>query len=330
MKIFSRLTSQIFCAVALFSMGGVALAQGYPNKPVRIVVPWPAGGGADFLGRSVAQRLTQKLGQQVLVENRPGVGGSLGAAFVKNSAPDGYTLLMNYLSDSAVNLALYRNTNLGYDPKKDFSAVTQLATGRGGIVVVNPAVVPVNSIQELVALAKSKPGQLNYASGGSGSSGHLAGELLKLKAGINTVHIPYKGTAPALADILGGQVGILFTDVSVTLPHIKSGKLRALASFADKRSSVLPDVPTMAEAGVAGVVVTPWWGIVAPAGTPRDIIVRLNTEIIAILQTQEMKDLVAKFGADPVGNTPEQFAVFIDEEILKWTTAIKEIGLRAD
>ncbi len=328
MKILPRLTIRTLCAVVLFSLVGVVLAQGYPNRPIRLILPWPAGGGADFLGRSVAQRLSQRLGQTVVVDNRPGMSGSIGSAMLTKAAPDGYTLLLNYVSDAAVNLALYRN--LGYDPRKDFSAVTQIAAGTSNILLVNPSLVPVKSIQELVSLAKSKPGQLSYASAGSGSMAHLVGELFKFKAGVDIVHIPYKGTAPALADVLGGQVGLYFTDISVTLPHIKSGKLRALAVTTAKRSPVVPEIPTMAESGVPGVVASSWWGIVVPAGTPKEIIAKLNAEITSILHTPEMKQLVSNFGAEVVANTPDQFGAYINEEIAKWGAVVKDLGLRVD
>lgn len=326
MKFLSRLASLALSAAVLFSLAGVVFAEGYPNKPIRLIVPWPPGGGADTLGRPIGQKLSESLGQPVVIDNRPGAAGSIGSAMAAKAAPDGYTLLLNYVSDSAINPSLY--SNLGYDPMKDFAPVTQIAAGLC-ILVVNPSV-PVKSVQELISLAKSKPGQLNYASAGNGSVGHLAAELFKAMAGVDMVHIPYKGSAPALTDLLGGRVALLFADITVGLPHVKAGKLKPLAVTSFKRSPVVADLPTVAEAGVPGYVANTWWGVVAPAGTPKEIVTKLNTEIVKILRSPDMKERIFNLGAEVVASTPDQYGAYIKEEIVKWAKVVKDSGARID
>lgn len=326
MKFISRLTILTFTTAALFSVVSTVFAEGYPDKPIRLIVPWPPGGGADTLGRPIAQKLSERLGRPVVIDNRPGASGSIGTAMLAKAAPDGYTLLLNYVSDSAINLSLYKN--LGYDPVKDFAPVTQIAAGLA-ILVVNPSV-PAKSVHELISLAKAKPGQLNYASAGNGSVGHLAAELFKTMAGVDMVHIPYKGSAPALTDLLGGRVAFLFADITVGLPHVKGGRLRALGVTSDKRSPVVPDIPTIAESGIPGYVANTWWGIVAPAGTPNEIVAKLNTEIVGILRTPEMKEMIFNLGAEVVASTPDQYAAYIKEEIVKWAKVVKDSGARVD
>ncbi|MBI2318924.1 MAG: tripartite tricarboxylate transporter substrate binding protein, partial [Betaproteobacteria bacterium] len=295
------------------------LAQRYPSKPIRLIVPFPPGGGNDILARIIAPKLTESLGQQIVIDNRPGATGTIGSELAARSAPDGYTLLMVTSSTIAVNPSL---SKLPYDPLNDFAPVTQLA-GYQLILVVNPSV-PAKSVKELIALAKSKPGQLNYASPGSGTSMHLAGELFNAMAGVDMVHIPYKGSVPGMTDMLGGRVQIGFNTMLSTMPYVKAGKLRALALTSAERSPALPDLPTVAEAGVPGYEATSWYGIVAPARTPKEIITELNTELVKILKMPDIREKLSSQGVEPVTNTPEQFAAYIKAEIAKWAKVIKD------
>jgi len=310
-------------AAAVVSHG--ALAQGFPAKPIRLVVPSAAGGSTDTISRILGHRLAGALGQSVVVDNRPGAGGNIGAEFVAKSAPDGYTLLVPF-GGFAVNATLYRK--LPFDPVKDFEPVIQLCSVTG-ILVVNPAL-PVKSVGELIALAKARPGELNFASAGSGTVTHLAGELFKSMAGINIVHVPYRGSGPALNDLLGGQVPIMFPNMPGTIQHVQTGRLRVLAVNSLKRSPLLPDVPTIAESGVPGYEASTWFGVLAPAGTPTDVVDRLNVEIGRVLSAPELTDHFGKEGAVAVGGTPEQFRVFIKAEIEKWGTVVRASGARVD
>lgn len=305
-----------------------AVAADYPDKPIRLVVTFGTGGGTDILGRILAQKLTESLGQPVVVENRPGAGGNIGMEYVAKAAPDGYTLVLAYWATLTVNPTLYAKA--GFDPVRDFDPVTQL-TMQPSILVVSPSV-PANSVAELIALAKAKPGQLNYASAGSGTGQHLNGELLKSMAGVDIVHIPYKGGigGQILTDLFAGQVQIYFVDPLPGLPHIRSGKLRPLAVTSLRRSPVLPDLPTMAESGLPGFEVINWSGVLAPKGTPRPIIDKLHAEFTKILASPDMKERFAKEGYEAVGNTPEQFGAFIQTELTKWSKLIKDTGLRVD
>lgn len=303
-----------------------ARAQAYPSKTVRFIVPFAAGSTTDILARMVAQKLTEAWGQQILVDNRPGHGGNIGSDVVAKAAPDGYTILVSAASTLAINASLYRN--MPYDTATAFAPITLIAKVTN-VLVVHPSL-PVKSVKDLIALAKSRPGQLNFASGGSGGTQHLSGELFKTMARIDMVHIPYKGSSAAMPDVLGGQVPVIFDGVPQSLPYIKAGRLRPLGVTTAKRSPALPDVPTIAEAGLPGYEATAWFGIVAPAGTPKEIIGKLNTQIVGILSAPEMRARLTAQGADAAGNTPEEFAAFIKSEMVKWAKVIQATGARAD
>ncbi|MGH8680910.1 MAG: tripartite tricarboxylate transporter substrate binding protein [Burkholderiales bacterium] len=308
---------------AAIACSGV-MAQAYPNRALRIVVPLSAG-AADTLSRTIAAKLTERWGQPVVVENRPGAGTTIGTDLVARAPADGYTLLMATFSH-AVNATFYRK--LPFDTLKDFTAVTLVASAPN-VLEVNPSV-PARSVAELVALAKSQPGKLNFASAGNGSSSHLAGELFKTLAGVQIVHVPYKGAAPAMTDLLGGRVEMSFDPLPSSLANIKGGKLRPLAVTTTTRSSVLPDVPTMAEAGVPGYELNGWSGLLVHANTPKDVVGALNREIVSIIQAPDVKERFARLGFDIVGNTPEQFQAFIEAEVVKWGKVVREAKIHAD
>jgi len=310
--------------LALLATG--AWGQAYPAKPIRLVVPFPAGGTTDILARAVGQKLTEAWGQPVVVDNRPGAGGNIGAELVAKAASDGYTLLMGTVGTHAINASLY--AKMPYDHIKDFAPVI-LVAGVPNVLVVNPAV-PVNSVQELIAYAKANPGRLNFASSGSGTSIHLSGELFKVMAGVQMTHIPYKGSAPALQDLIGGQVQLMFDNLPSALPQIKGGKLRALAVTSAARAAALPDVPTVAEAGLPGFEASSWFGVLAPAGTPVAIIARLNAEIAKWLASPEAREKLASQGANAAGGSPEDFAKHIAAETAKWQKVVKESGAKVD
>ncbi len=307
--------------LALLSLLGatVASAQNYPVKPVRIVAPFPPGGGLDLVSRALSQRLSAALGQTVIVDNRSGADGMIGTEQVAKAAPDGYTLLISSTGPMVINPAL--SLKMPYDTVKDFAPVT-LVVVQPLCLVVHPSL-PVKSVKELVALAKAKPGQLNYGSGGIGNGAHLAGELFKLATATDIVHVPYKGAAPAVVDLLAGQVHMMLNSIPVLLPQIRAGKLRALAVGADHRMTILPEIPTMQEAGVASFDANSWYGFFAPAGTPRDIVGKLNIEAAKILRGAEMRDFMAQQGAEAIGNTPEEFSAHIKAELAKWSLAVR-------
>lgn len=316
-------------ALALAAAAAVqpaAAQKAYPDKPVRIVVPFAAGGGVDILTRILGQHLTDRLGQQVLVDNRPGAGGNLGSDAVAKSAPDGYTLLMGTTGTHAINPGLY--PKLPYDVVKDFKPIT-LTASVPNLLVVNPQL-PAQSPRELIALAKAKPGTLNFGSFGNGTSNHLSGELLKAVAKIDVVHVPYKSAPQAVIDIMNGQVSFAFVNMPLALPHVQSGKLRGLAVTGAKRSAAAPDFPTMAEAGVADFVVESWYGLLAPAGTPDDIVTRLNREVVAVLAKPEVKTAFAQQGAEPITSTPAEFAAQIVEDKKQWAEVIRISGAQLD
>jgi tripartite-type tricarboxylate transporter receptor subunit TctC len=301
------------------------LAQDYPSRPVRLVVPFAAGGPNDIIARLVGGRLSEALGQPIVVENRPGAGGNIGTDFVAKAPSDGYTLL------SAGPGSLIINPLLGavpYDTARDFAPVSLMASAPN-VLVVHPSV-PAKSVRELIALARARPRQLNYASGGPGSTPHLSGALFAVMAGIDIVHIPYKGTGPASADLLGGQVQMAFFGIPPLLPHIKSGKLRALAVTGKRRSPELPEVQTVHEAALPGYEVSPWYGLLAPAGTPRAIVDRLNAEVTKIVRGAEMREKLASQGAEPGGGTPEDYAAAIRADTVTWARVIREAGLRRE
>ncbi len=301
-----------------------AAAQNYPLRAVRIVAPFPPGGGLDLVARALGQKLAIALGQPVIIDNRAGADGMIGTEQVARSAADGHTLLISSTGPMVINPAL--NLRMPYDTQKDFAPVT-LVVVQPLCLVVHPSL-PVKSVQDLVALAKSRPGQLNYGSGGIGNGAHLAGELLKTATGVNIEHVPYKGAAPAVVDLLAGQVHLMLNSIPVLLPHMRAGKLRALAVGADNRMTILPDVPTMREAGVGKFDANSWYGFFAPASTPPDIVARLNAESAKILRSREMRDFFLPQGAVPVGNSTEEFAAHIRAELLKWVQAVKVAGVK--
>ncbi len=310
-----RLLPAVLVALALTS---AAFAQDYPNRPVRLIVPFPPGGSNDVVGRLVAKQLSTELGQQVFVDNHPGAGGVIGTQAAANAAPDGYTLLVVSLAH-AVNPALYK---LDYDPIKSFEPVAILATGPN-VLVVNPEL-PVHSVKELIALAKQKPGGLDYASAGVGSFQHMGGELFKLMAGVDLVHVPYKGGGPAMQDVISGHVKIMFSSLVQTTPFIKSGQLRALGTGGAKRNAVLPDVPTIAEGGVPGYVADNWWGIVVPAGTPGPIVEKLYKNVEAALKAPELQAVFVREGATTIEMNSAEFGEYMKVEMIKWARVVKE------
>ncbi|HEV2041689.1 MAG TPA: tripartite tricarboxylate transporter substrate binding protein [Casimicrobiaceae bacterium] len=312
---------------ALFAcIATVASAQSYPNRTIRLVVPFPAAGTTDILARAAAQKLTEAFGQSVVVDNRPGAAGNIGSDLVAKSAPDGYTLLMGTVGTHAINPSLY--SKMPYDHVKDFVPVV-LVAGVPNVLVVNPAL-PVNSVADLIKLAKDKPGQINFASSGSGTSIHLSGELFKTMAGVDITHVPYKGSSPALIDLIGGQVQIMFDNLPSALPQIKAGKLRAIAVTSLKRAPVLPDVPTISESGLPGFEASSWFGVLAPAGTPAPIVARINAEVNKWLQSAEAREKLLSQGAEAAGGSPEQFANHIRAESEKWAKVVKASGAKVD
>ncbi|MEA2953900.1 MAG: hypothetical protein QOJ96_3420 [Alphaproteobacteria bacterium] len=302
-----------------------ARAQSYPDHPITLVVPYAAGGGNDVLARLVAERMSKSLGQQIVIENRGGAGGTIATRQVAKSAPDGYTLLIA-TSSLAINPSLY--PNIGYDPRKDFAPVGLIASS-SNVVLLHPSV-PASSIAELIALAKASPGKLNFASTGSGSSVHLAAELFASMAGIKLTHVPYRGSAPALTDLLGGHVDIMFGTLPPSVGLVRQGKLRALAVTGPQRSSALPELPTVAEAGLPGYEAVLHYGLVAAAGTPRPLIDKLNTALRAALAEEALQQRLAVEGAEPLPSTPEEYAADIDREEIKWSRIVRESGAKGE
>ena len=300
-------------------------AQTYPGRPVRMIVPYPPGGPTDVLARIVAVKLSEALGQAFSIDNKAGASGMIGSAEVAKAAPDGYTLLGN-ASIHVINPSLYPKA--AFDAIHDFTPVTQLA-GVPLILVVNHDL-PVKNVRELIAYAKANPGKLNFASSGNAAAPHLAGESFKIAAGVQMQHVPYKGSAPALTDLIGGQVQLMFDSMPSALPHIKVGKLRALAVTTARRSAAVPDLPTVAEAGVPGYDISTWYGLWAPKGTPRDIVERLAGETAKILKQPDVRERYAALGAEPVGSTPDEFAAYCRSELTKWAEIVKESGAKAD
>ncbi len=313
------------CLAALLACAGSALAQAWPAKPVRLIVPYPPGGSADILARAIGQKLGEGMGQQVVIDNRPGAGTAIGAEATAKAAPDGYTIMLGTVSSHAINPAL---NPVKFDPIRDFAPVSLVASIPFALIV-HPSV-RANSVKELVALAKAKPGSLNYSSAGNGTSNHLAGELFKSMTGTFMVHIPYKGSAPALNDLIAGQVQLMYDLVLTAAPHVKSGAVRALAVTGKERSGALPGVPTVAESGVPGYEVSAWFGFFAPAGTPPAIVNALNAETVKAMRAQDLRERLGSQGADAVTNTPEQFAAYVKEELTKWTLVVKTSGMKAD
>ena len=314
----------IFLFVALLCISN-AFGQPYPSKPIRIVVPYPPGGFNDTLGRTLAAKFTEAWGQPSFVENRPGANTVIGVDHVAKSTPDGYTLLI-VAFPFAVTPSLLKD--MPYDTVKDFSPVVWAAVSPN-VLVVNPAL-PVKSVGELIALAKAKPGSLSYASTGNGSSNHISMELFKSLAGVDIVHIPYKGSGPAVTDLLGGQVQLMFDNAPNVMPQVKAGRLRALGMSSAKRASFARDIPTVAESGVPGYEVAVWFGVVAPAGTPREIVQKLNAEVLRILAMPDVRERFVSQGVEPVGSTPEQFGEHIKSQMAKWGKVVRDAGVKAE
>jgi tripartite-type tricarboxylate transporter receptor subunit TctC len=311
-------------AVAASALWGLSPAwAAWPEKPIRLIVAFPPGGGTDIVARLLAPVLSQRLGQPVTIDNKGGAGGNIGTDAASKAAPDGYTLLMGNIAPNAINVSTFKH--LPFDPEKDFAAITLVAV-TPNMLVVNPTVAA-NSVAELVALAKAKPGTLNFPSAGRGTSSHLAGELFNAMAKVDMVHVPYKGGGPAFTDLLGGQVQVFFATMPAAMPFVKSGKLRPLAVTSEQRSATLPDLPTIAESGLPGYSAITWYGLLAPKGTPREIVQRLNREINEILRLPAVREQLLAQGFEPVGNSPAEFTAFISSEIIKWGRVVKASGI---
>jgi tripartite-type tricarboxylate transporter receptor subunit TctC len=316
-------------ATLLATLSATTSAQssaGYPNRPVKLVIPFPPGGPLDIIGRAIAQKASEDWGQSVVVDNRPGAGGNIGADIVAKSPPDGYTIVMGALSTHAVNPSLYGK--MPYDAVKDFAPISLVAI-TPNVLVVN-ATLPVNSAKDFIAYAKANSGKLAFGSGSNGSAGHLAGELFKVDTGTDIVHVPYKGGAPATQALLAGDTQFMFDNLANAMPQVKAGKLKALAVTTAERSKLAPDLPTMAEAGLPGFDISTWFGLLAPAGTPKDVIAKWNAEVTKILNSPEMRDRLTAQGAEPAPTTPEQFAAFIQVEIPKYARIVKVSGAKVD
>jgi len=315
-------------AIAAWLLGAMPAirAADYPTRPITLVVAFTPGGASDVLARILGRKLEQILGQPIVIDNRPGAGGNVAAEAVAHSAPDGYTLFTGNNAILATNAALYKKIN--FDPVADFAPIGLIGS-QASILVVNPAL-PVRSMDELIALAKANPGKLNFASSGHGLAAHLAGELFKAEAQIDIVHVPYKGVAPALQDVIAGHVQMMFATASSVVPHIQDGKLRALAVATLKRTAVFPDIPTIDELGIKNFDATSWHGLVTRAGTPQDVVATLNRALIATLEDPAVKKSLGDLGVDIIGGTPEEFAAYIKSEIPKWTAIIKASGARLD
>lgn len=321
------------CAMSAISLSAQAAdkaadkaAGNYPVRPIRIIVTYPPGGGVDLAARVIGQKLIDAFGQQVIIDNRGGGGGNIAMEMGARAQPDGYTLTMSAAGPTAINVSLY--SKVPFDPVKDYAPVARVASTVYALVV-HPSV-EARSVKELIALARTRPGKLTFASAGIGAPPHLAGELLKTMAGIDIVHVPYKGTGPAIADLVGGQVTMMFSDALAAVPQIKAGKLRGLAVSSPRRFAFAPDLPTVAESGVPGFSAVGWTGLLAPAGTPRPIVQKLNAEIVRVLPLPDVREKLAGDGSEFGKNTPEEFSKFIKEEIAKWGKVIKASGARAD
>ena len=318
--------SRISVLLTLAGIQSAVYAADYPSKPIRMIVGFAAGGGTDTTARAIAQKMSAAMGEQVVVDNRPGAAGNVATELVVRGPADGYTILMGTIAALAINPTLYGN--LAFDPIKDLAPVSQ-AVNSSNILVVHPSV-QAKSVQELIALAKAKPGTLNYGSSGIGGTGHLAGVLFDELAGTKMTHVPYKGGGPAMIELVGGQVQLVFATPPTAVPQIKSGKIRGLAVTTLKRSSVMPDLPTISESGLKGYDANNWYGVVVPVKTPKPIVTRLNTEIVKALNAPDLKELFFTQGLDPAPSTPEQFGAYIKSELGKWAKVIKTSGAKAD
>ncbi len=321
MSHISRVALPLIASLA----AGASLAQEYPSRPVRMVVPFSPGGSTDVLARIVGQKLTERSGQPVIIENRAGAGGNIGAEQVARSAPDGYTLLLGGVPH-AISASLY--SKLPYDMARDLAAIAEVASFPSAIVL-HPSL-PANSVKELIALARARPGQLSFGSAGNGSPNHLSLELFQTMAGVRMVHVPYKGSGQLVGDLLAGQVQLASMGLPVAVPHVQSGKLRAIAVTGAARSSLLPEVPTVSEAALPGFEVTSWYGVFAPAGLPADIVAKLNSEIGSAVTAAEVKERLAALGAEPSVKSPDQFGRYVRQEIAKWAKVVKDSGAKAE
>jgi tripartite-type tricarboxylate transporter receptor subunit TctC len=322
----SRITNSFLCAFGLALVYAGAFAQNYPSKNVTVVVPFPAGGPSDIAARPTAKGLSESLGKPFVVDNRPGAGGNIGADLVAKAAPDGHTLLISSSAPIVINPSLYKK--MPFDPAKDLAPITNLI--RVPLVLAAHPPVPAKGLQELIAHIKSQQGKFQYASAGNGSPQHLTAEMFKSVAKLDMIHVPYKGSAPAITDVIGGHAPIMFDSTIAILPHIKGGKLKAIAVTGAKRSPQLPDVPTFAEAGIPGFESYAWYGFFAPAKTPKEIITKLNSETLKVMKTPEFQKILEETGSDFVGDTPENFAAFIKAEAAKWSKIVKESGATVD
>lgn len=313
-------------AYAISALNSTAQTESYPSRPLRFIVPLPAGGGADLVARVLAERLSKSLGQQVLVDNRAGGGTVIGADLAAKSAPDGYTLLLGTATTHAINASLVKK--LPYDPVRDFAPIS-LVAALPQIIVAHPSL-PANTLAELIALARARPGEILFASTGNGSANHLGAEMLKSAAKLNMVHVPYKGAAPSLTDLLAGQTQFMFTTIPPALPHVRSGRLKALAVAHSKRSALLPQLPTTAEGGAPGVEASSWNGVLVRAGTAQSIVIRLHTELASIMALPELRERLAAAGVEPMINTPDEFAKFIAAETARYARVIASSGIRID
>jgi tripartite-type tricarboxylate transporter receptor subunit TctC len=322
------LSARLACAMLSVALAAplAASAQAYPSKPIRYIVPFPPGGATDTLARAIAQKLTESMGQPVVIDNRPGAGGNIGIEAAVRSPADGYTIVTVATATVAINPTLYRN--LSFDASRDLAPVAFIAYVPN-ILVVNPSV-PASSLAELIAYLKANPGKVNYASPGSGNSSHLAGEMFRQRAGVEITHVPYKGDAPAFTDLVGGQVQMMFAIMVTAVPHVKSGRLKPIALAGLQRAPSLPDVPTLSEAGLPGFDAGAWFGVMAPAGTPKDVVGRLNAEINKALQSQEVRDRLTPLGAAPTTMAPDQFSALIAKEREKWGKLVRDSGAQVD
>jgi len=310
---------RVIAAAALCVCACAAVAQAFPTKPIRFIVPFPPGGGNDTMARAFGQKMTEGFTQQVVIDNRPGAGGNIGAETAARALPDGYTLFLGGVGSHGINPGLQK---VPYDPIADFAPISLIASAP--LVIVVPLSLPAKTLGDLIQLARPKPGALNYASSGNGTIAHLSAELLNSMAKIKLEHVPYKGTGPALTDLLGGRVQVMFNSAVSIMPQVRAGKLRAIAMTATKRSPAMPDVPTVAESGVPGYEAASWYGVLAPAKTPRSIIMKLNGEIVRIAQLPDVRERLAADGADPIGSSPEAFAAHIKRELARWARVIEE------
>jgi tripartite-type tricarboxylate transporter receptor subunit TctC len=322
-------TRRSFCgalAIAGLLAAPGAFAQAYPSKPIRFVVPYPAGGPLDTVARLLGAKIAESMKQPVVVDNKPGAGGNIGADSVAKSAPDGYTILMGAVATHAINPSLY--ASMPYDAARDFLPVTQVAS-TPNVLVVNPSI-PASTVAEFIAYAKANPGKLNFGSGSTGSAGHLAGELFDTMAGVKMVHVPYKGAGPAMQDLIGGQIQLMFDNLASSLGQIKAGRVKALAVTTAKRTSLAPDLPTISESGLPGFDVSTWFGIFVPAKTPQPIVDRLHAEFTRALAMPDVREKMLQLGAEPVGNRPQEFAAYIRSEADKYAKLVKASGAKAD